>query len=144
MSPKQVFGMTSPADILAKAGRELAQFKAEPSADNAFNFFVTIYHVRDYAKAAGLDLTALDSDRDFELCRLAANSSKHLVLDKRSAPDAAARSFDTHGDVSFAGDEEFAVFADGHRIPVLGLGHRVLANVGAWLGAQSSPPAPAI
>lgn len=144
MSSTQVFGITTPADMLGKATRELVRFEADPSADNAFNFFVSICHVRDYSRAAGLDVSALDSDTDFQLCRLAANSGKHLILDKRSAPDAAARGFDTHGDVSYSGDEEFAVLADGQRIPVLSLGRRVLASVGAWLRPQSGPSAPAI
>ncbi len=132
--PSQFLDLKSPQDMWRKADRELQRFETEPSVDHAFNFFVSVYHLRDYAKLAALDLSVLDSDSDFELCRLACNSGKHLHLTGRTAADAASRSFDTHADLAFTNYEEFAVLADGQRIPVLELGRRVLIRLRPWLG----------
>jgi hypothetical protein len=132
--PSQLLDLKSPQDMWRKADRELQRFENEPSVDHAYNFFVSIYHLRDYAKVAGLDLGVLDGDTDFELCRLACNSGKHLQLTGRTAADASGRSFDTHADLAFSGHEEFAVLADGQRIPVLELGRRVLDRLRPWLG----------
>jgi len=132
--PNQFLDLKSPQDMWRKADRELQRFEIEPSVDHAFNFFVSIYHLRDYAKVAGLDVAFLDDDTDFELCRLACNSGKHLKLTGRTADTASGRSFDTHADLAFSDHEEFAVLADGQRIPVLELGKRVLVRLGPWLG----------
>ena len=132
--PNQFLDLKSPQDMWRKADRELQRFEIEPSVDHAFNFFVSVYHLRDYAKVAGLDVGLLDDDTDFELCRLACNSGKHLKLTGHTADAASGRSFDTHADLAFSDHEEFAVLADGQRIPVLGLGRRVLVRLRPWLG----------
>lgn len=134
MALTQFLSLASPQDMWHKAGRELDRFEATPSVDNAFNFFVSMYHLRDYAKVAGLDVAVLDSDPDFQLCRLACNRGKHLNLTGQTANAVASRSFDTHDDVAFVGHEEYAVLADGTRIPILDLGLRVLLRLKPWLG----------
>lgn len=143
MAPTQFLRLASPQDMWHKATRELARFEADPSVDHAFNFFVTVYHIRDYAKITGLDVALLDSDPDFQLCRLACNSAKHLELEGKTAASAANRSFGTHGDVAFQGHEEYALLADGTRLPVLQIGRRVLGRVRSWLGITTSESTPA-
>ena len=44
-----VFELRSPADLLAKLGRELERLRAAPNnVDHAFNFFVTAEHMLDW------------------------------------------------------------------------------------------------
>lgn len=130
---RQFLDLSSPADMWHKAGRELECFRANPAVDHAFNFFVSVYHIRDYARVAGLDVSFLDADQDFQLCRLACNSGKHLRLTGHTAGAASKRFFETHNDVAFSGHQEYAVVADGKRIPVLDLGQRVLPRLKSWL-----------
>jgi hypothetical protein len=49
------FEISSPRHMLEKAKREFARMKAELNTDTIFNFFVTIYHVKDYVEAQGID-----------------------------------------------------------------------------------------
>jgi hypothetical protein len=70
MPRSQFLRLATPQDMWQKAKRELIRFEGGPSVDHAYNFFVTVSHIRDYAKVAGLDLSALDRNADFELCRL--------------------------------------------------------------------------
>jgi hypothetical protein len=129
----QFLRLESPKDMWHKAARELERFESDPSVDNAFNFLVSIYHIRDYAKAAGLDVAVLDSNSDFQLCRLACNSGKHFNLTGHTATAAASRGFETHADIGHEGHDEYAVVADGERIPILELGRRVLPWLKSWL-----------
>ena len=59
----QFLRLATPQDMWQKAKRELTRFEGGPSVDHAYNFFVTVCHIRDYAKVAGLDLSALDRKR---------------------------------------------------------------------------------
>jgi hypothetical protein len=44
-----VFELRSPADLLAKLGRELERLRTAPNdVDHAFNFFVTAEHMLDW------------------------------------------------------------------------------------------------
>lgn len=128
------FSFATPRDLLDKARRELARFEAEPSADHAFNFFVTVYHVRDWAAAQGIPVAELNADPDFELCRLACNQGKHFRLTGTTRSRAVERQYESHADVAFSGPQEYAVFADDARVDVASLGHRVLAKIAALLG----------
>ena len=114
--------------------RELARFEADPSSDHVFNFFITIYHVRDWVKVEGISVDELDNDPDFELCRLACNHGKHFQLTKEiTCRKAADRQYAPHADVAFSGTQEFAIQADGIRIDIVSLGHRVLSKLSKLL-----------
>lgn len=137
MSEGEFLGLKAPGDMLAKAERELRRLESTPSVDHAFNFLVTVYHVRDYALAAGVDVTRIDADPEFGPCRLAANSGKHLEL-ARSRRDAESRGFETHADVVLVGtDREYTIRACGREWPVLTLGRRVL---GLWREVLAQGP----
>jgi hypothetical protein len=123
------FNVTTAREMIEKARRELTRFEADPCADHAMNFFISIHHARDYAKREGLPINEIDSDPDFELCRLASNEAKHLVLTGQTLEVAVVREFESHNDVAYGGDEAFAILADGKRISVANVGRRVL---GAW------------
>lgn len=134
------FRLATPRDMLEKARRELAKFEAEPSVDHAFNFFVTVFHVRDYARAQGIDVGVMDANPDFELCRLACNQGKHLCLKDKTEKRASERGYSSHGDAAFFGEEEYAIVADDQRISVSPLGRRVLAAWEQVLATTASPP----
>jgi hypothetical protein len=127
------FGFTSPRDLLEKARRELERFKAAPSSDHAFNFFVTVYHIRDWAKAQGVPVAQLDADPDFELCRLACNQGKHFRLTGGTLTRSVERHYESHQDMAYSGAEEYAVLADDTRIDVVCLGNRVLEKIAVLL-----------
>ena len=126
--------LRTPQDMLEKARRELARFESQPCVDHAFNFFVTVYHVRDWASARGMSVTELAKDPDFELCRLACNQGKHLRLTGHTEQRATARDYVSHGDVAFSGVEQYAILADGERIDVSTLGRRVLRKAEEIIG----------
>jgi len=132
--PPYFFNLESPRDMLAKARRELARFEAESCVDHAFNFLVTVYHIKDWAAAHGLDVAGLTNDPDFELCRLACNQGKHMRLTGVTLTKASDRQYGIHQDVGFSGPEEYAILAGNTRIGVATLGRRVLATVARYLG----------
>jgi hypothetical protein len=132
--PLYFFNLESPHDMLAKARRELARFEAEPCVDHAFNFLVTVYHIKDWAAARGLDVGGLMKDPDFGLCRLACNQGKHLRLTGGTVTAASDRQYGTHQDSVYSGPEEYAIVAGETRIGVATLARRVLATVARHLG----------
>ena len=132
---KPFYSFKTSWDLLGKARRELERYEAEPSDDHAFNFFVTVYHIRDWAKADSISIEELDKDPDFNLCRLACNHGKHHRLNKEpTLGQAIDRDYAPHSDIAFFDTERYAVQADGNRLDVATLGHRVLNMIEAFLG----------
>jgi hypothetical protein len=122
------FELRSARDIYAKARRDFDRMEAEPSVDTVFNFFVTVYHVKDYVEAAAGSsiLREMYDDRDFQLCQFLCNKGKHLKLEGDRRP------WDTHADISHV-DAPFAVLAGDRRINVLDLGRSVIDKWGRFL-----------
>jgi hypothetical protein len=115
-------------EMWEKAERELNAFDAAPSKDGAFNFFVTVAHIGDYAAGEGFNIAGMDADPNYQLCVLVANSAKHHHLThKRMVDLVKQRSYGGgHADAAQPHDEVFAVLADGTRFPVSSMGRAVL------------------
>jgi len=75
----QFFDLKSPRDMLEKARREFSRLKIDLNTDNVFNFFVTVHHIKDYAKVSGVPEDQLPGGGDFQLCRKICNLAKHLA-----------------------------------------------------------------
>lgn len=77
--------------MLEKARREYTRLSARIDVDNAFNFFVTAYHVKDYIEKNGAVPNAVVQDlyneQDMRDCRDLCDKAKHLKLTKRPDPD---------------------------------------------------------
>jgi len=68
-----------------KAKREFGRMKSSPNIDTVFNFYVTAYHVKDYAEVHSKELRAainelFEKDQDFQLCDYICHKGKHLKL----------------------------------------------------------------
>lgn len=115
------FELRSPRDMLEKAQRELERMETNLSVDTVFNFFVTVYHVKDYVEATrgSAILKEIYGEEDFVRCQYLCNKGKHLRL--RSEP----KQWGTHADAAEA-EAQFAVVVDGNRIDVLPLGQRLV------------------
>ena len=82
--------LRTPRDMLDKAKREHERLSSNVNVDNAFNFFVTAYHIRDYIEKNGA-VARIDVDNfcalpDMLDCGDLCNKAKHLRL-TRSRPD---------------------------------------------------------
>jgi hypothetical protein len=78
-----VFDLRSPADLLAKLGRELERLRAAPNdVDHAFNFFVTAEHMLDWRYPDPNGKTLRKAKRDSEpllqLVSHLASGAKHF------------------------------------------------------------------
>jgi len=88
MRPSSYFELRSPKDMLSKAQREYQRLTKCVNIDNVFNFFVTIYHIRDYIENSNsVEKSAIDQffkDPELQICRDLCNKGKHLFLDDRA------------------------------------------------------------
>lgn len=129
------FEIRSPRDLFKKAKRDFVEMNSDLNTDNIFNFFVTAYHVMDYAKAqgkAGQDaIEKMYDDEDFQMCNYLCNKGKHLKLD-RGDPFQTRHSFGAvygkaiYDEVKYDEGESYSLIADGKKIDVTELGHRLL------------------
>jgi hypothetical protein len=76
---RQFFELQSARDMLEKARREFSRLQSDLSTDNVFNFFVTAYHIKDYAKEVGIPESQFLNVVDFQLCKKLCNMAKHLA-----------------------------------------------------------------
>jgi hypothetical protein len=49
-------------DLLGKVRRELERYEAAPLDDHAFNFFITVYHILDWAMADGISIVGVNAE----------------------------------------------------------------------------------
>ena len=84
------FELRTPRNMLDKARREHERLLAGFNIDNLFNFFVTVYHIRDYVQktmaVSPAVLEAFLQDTDLKDCRDLCDKGKHLTLTKRHDP----------------------------------------------------------
>jgi hypothetical protein len=78
-----IFDLKSPADLLAKLGRELERLRAAPNdADHAFNFFITAEHMLDWLHPGKAGRARRESERKkqplLQLVSHLANGAKHF------------------------------------------------------------------
>ena len=77
-----IFELRSPADLLAKLGRELEHLRAEPNdSDHAFNFFVTAEHMLDWKYPGMANRVQREAERKTPLLQLVshiASGAKHF------------------------------------------------------------------
>lgn len=128
------FELRTPRDMLKKAERELERLQREFSIDNVFNFFVTAYHVQDYARVTtAVPQSALDlflSDPDIQACHDLCDKGKHLRLTKRPDPLTSISNGGfggaAFGELAFGeGDEWKLCYAD-RTVEVRALANRVI------------------
>lgn len=85
------FELRTPHDMLEKARREHRRLMEHFDIDNAFNFFVTVNHIRDYVRGSGavtqVVLEAFLQDEDIKDSRDLCDKGKHLALTKRANPE---------------------------------------------------------
>jgi hypothetical protein len=80
-----LFRLTSAKDLRDKLHRDFAKLAASPtSVDDAFNFFVTAWHILDwqYPERTAKERAELrDAEILLGVCAALANGAKHFVLD---------------------------------------------------------------
>lgn len=80
------FELRTPRDMLEKAKREYTKLQQQWDMDNVFNFFVTVWHIRDYIKETkAVEYAVLEgflADQDFKDCNYLCKKGKHLKLKK--------------------------------------------------------------
>ena len=82
------FKLYSTRDLFDKAKRDYHTMKNSLSADTVFNFFATIYHVKDWIKFYFPHLrndieTYCRNDMDFKLCEEICLTGKHIGTENR-------------------------------------------------------------
>lgn len=136
--PPAYFELSSPKDMLSKARREYQRLSKCINIDNVFNFFVTVYHIRDYIESTNsVEKNMIDNffkDPELQICRDLCNKGKHLFLDNRSHDP----NLMTHvwkgffggapfGILPFGGHEKWVLFCgDGREVDVKSLAKNVL------------------
>lgn len=85
------FEISKPRDMLDKAKREHARLIQSLDIDNIFNFFVTVYHIKDYVEKSGsvlqADLDLFLSDKSIKACRDLCDKGKHMRLTQKGRND---------------------------------------------------------
>ena len=129
------FEISSPRDLFEKAKRDFERMKSDLNTDSIFNFFVTVYHVMDYVKAQGNArqdaIEKMYDDEDFRMCNYLCNKGKHLKLEKGDEFQTRHSVGAVFGkamfnEVMFNEGESYSLIADGQKIDVTELGHRLL------------------
>ena len=119
------FDISSAQDLLEKAKRDYISLCDNLNTDNIFNFFVTIYHVKDYILVQRLankqSIEKIFEDNDFQICELICNKGKHLGVNRN-----ATQSFQAHADTYFGNDVIYEAICDGKKIEVVELGKRLI------------------
>lgn len=76
-------------DLFEKMSRDAILLEETVSGDRAFNFIITSFHIKDWIKndpsvpqSAKHDLTSIQDNKYFKICRDLANASKHMVITK--------------------------------------------------------------
>jgi hypothetical protein len=125
--------------MLNKAHREYKRMVDSLNVDTVWNFFATVYHVRDYVKSlAGIRQDPMYKHPDFKMCQYLCNKGKHIDLwgNKRTyqatqtPPETGALFGEAlFGEVTFGASptpESYEVTTDGNYVDVIDLGKRML------------------
>lgn len=142
--------LATPTDMLLKARRELEHLRARVTVDSVFNYFVTVFHVKDYllasAPARNAAVLLLYADPDFLACQSICNQGKHLRVDRRARPvsqEISRRSglvgFGMVGAMMVGAGEQWDLTYDGAPVDPVALGERVLSKLEVHFVANGLP-----
>lgn len=136
--PDKFFELSSPRDILEKAKRDFSTMVLHLDTYTIFDFFVTVYHVKDYVevqgKASEPDIKKFCNEQDFQMCEYVCNKGKHLELTRKHYPyqtqhrKAAVFGEVMFNEVTFGQSESYGLIAGGKEVDVVALGKRLLDN----------------
>jgi hypothetical protein len=137
----QFFALQSPRDMLEKARREFSRLKNDLSTDNVFNFFVTVHHIKDYAKVSGVPDDQLPGGGDFQLCRIMCNLAKHLAdhgkyKDNKFSLESIMLWDEGLWDESLWEGKLATFYLEGKQVDILEIAERVINDWDAFLTRQ--------
>lgn len=130
------FELSGPRDLLEKAKRELRRLEVELHVDHVYNFFVTAYHIRDYAEKTSAvpqrELEDFLKDRELLMCRDICDKGKHFRLTKSNRTDPTTIVWDASicgapiGVLPLAAGETWMAFTSQGQVDVCGLAANVI------------------
>jgi len=138
---RQFFELKSPRDMLEKARREFSRLKVELNTDNVFNFFVTVHHIKEYAKEHGIPENQLPVGGDFQLCRMMCNLAKHLAdngkyKDNKFSLENVKLWDEALWDESLWDGQQARFYLEGNELNILEIAERVINDWDTFLTGQ--------
>lgn len=145
------FENLAPRQMLEKAKYDLHKLSQDINIDNAFNFFVTAYHVIDHVRVLKTvpedDINAFYEEPDFRKCMYICNKCKHRTLNESKRkrddefltyqrPGAALGEFIIGESVLGLGRAYF-IIDEAEQVDVLDLGKRIIDRWEAFSNTHS-------